>query len=293
MPYHLPPLPWLRAFEASARLGTFTLAAEELALTPAAISHQIRALEQRLGYPLFLRENRRVLLTRLGETYLPSVRRAFTDLSQATTDVFGHDPRSSLRIRCLQSFAQFWLLPRLPRFRAAYPELRLELLTASWAGTLDSEHLDLDICYGDGSWVEGQVEPLLPGQVLPLASPDLVRECPDLTALAKAPLIEITGVSESWSRFFSRQGVEISLPAAALVVDQSSTALALAAQGLGHCLVFDAFAIPYLDRGALQVSLPARTRTDQGMYLLHGASGSPHPALPQFLEWLRQEAATR
>jgi len=290
MSYNLPPLPWLRAFEAAARLGNFTLAAEELALTPAAISHQVRSLEERLGYPLFLRRNRSLVLTRLGEAYLPALRSAFADLSLATTDVFGRGQQASLRVRCLQTFAQSWLLPRLPRFRAAHPEVRLQLHTASWAGTVESEQLDLDILYGDGSWSGAEVEPLIPGKVLPLSTPELAKGVNELASLAKAPLIEITGVSESWSRFFQRQDWHTPLPPPAMVVDQSSVALELAAQGAGHALVFDAFAQRYLAEGRLRVSIPATYQSDQGMYLMRAAGRQVTPDLEKLLTWLRTEA---
>ena len=291
MSYNLPPLPWLRAFEAAARLGNFTLAAEELALTPAAISHQVRSLEERLGYPLFLRRNRSLVLTRLGEAYLPALRSAFADLSLATTDVFGRGQQASLRVRCLQTFAQAWLLPRLPRFRATHPEIRLQLHTASWAGTVESEQLDLDILYGDGTWNGAEVEPLIQGKVLPLSAPALAMGVNDLASLAKAPLIEITGVSESWSRFFHRQGWHAPLPPPAMVVDQSSVALELAAQGAGHTLVFDAFAQRYLAEGSLAVSIPAAYQSDQGMYLMRAGGRQTSTDLEKLLAWLRTEAS--
>ena len=290
MSYNLPPLPWLRAFEAAARLGSFTLAAEELALTPAAISHQVRSLEGQLGYPLFLRRNRHLLLTRLGENYLPAVRQAFSDLSLATTDVFGRGQQATLRLRCLQSFAQSWLIPRLPRFRAAHPEVRLQLHTAGWAGTVESERLDLDISYGQGEWTGVLAEPLLRGQVLPLAHPDLAKTVPNLETLRHAPLIEIAGVTESWTRFFHRQGLTDPLPDPAMVVDQSSVALDVAAQGVGHCLVFDAFAQPYLAAGTLVPSVRAAYQRDQGMYLLRAPGRQPSPDLDKLINWLRAEA---
>jgi LysR family glycine cleavage system transcriptional activator len=290
MTFNQPPLPWLRAFEASARLGSFTLAASELALTPAAISHQIRSLEAHLGYPLFLRRNRQILLTRLGESYLPAVRQAFGDLSLATTDIFGRTERVGLRVRCLQSFAQAWLIPRLPRFRAAHPEVRLQLHTAAWAGTLESEQLDLDIAYGSGGWAGVAASPLLSGSVLPLATPDMAADIPDLATLAHAPLIEIAGAGESWTRFFHRQSLPPPPKAPVMVVDQSSVALDMAAQGAGVALVFDAFAAPYLEDGRLVQVTGAKLQQDQGMYLLRSTAQTPSADLSLFTDWLQAEA---
>ncbi len=119
MAYSLPPLTWLRAFEAAARLGNFTRAAEELLITPAAVSYQVRQLEQLLGYPLFDRVHRELALTRLGQTYLPTVEKAFSDLSIATVSVFGERDRQPVRFRCLNSFGQLWMIPRLRSFQEA------------------------------------------------------------------------------------------------------------------------------------------------------------------------------
>lgn len=292
MSYNLPPLPWLRAFEAAARLGNFTLAADELALTPAAISHQVRTLEERMGYPLFLRRNRQLILTRQGEAYLPSVRAAFQDLSLATSDVFGRAQAATLRVRSLHSFAEAWLIPRLPKFRAAHPEVRMQLHTASWAGTVESEQLDLDLTYGSGDWPGHEAERLLGGTILPLAAPDLAAQVDALEDLATAPLIEVAGVTESWTRFFQRHGGDHDLPPPVSVVDQSSVALEFAAQGAGHCLVFEPFAEQFLKDGRLVQSLALTGRADQGVYMLHSPVGRrANPDLEVFLTWLRAEAA--
>lgn len=292
MSFNLPPLPWLRAFESAARLGNFTLAAAELSLTPAAVSHQIRSLEGRLGYTLFRRRKQGLELTRSGQAYLPAVRRAFEDLSDATTEVFGRNRRSSLRLRCLQSFAQLFIIPRLPRFRAAQPAVRLQLHTAPWSGTLDTEQLDLDIRYGDGAWQDGAVELLMGDDIVPVVAPDLAAQVSDIADLAAAPLMEIDGVTDTWTRFFTRLGHATELPPPVLTVDQSIVALEMALQGAGHCLVFRSFAAPYLAEGRLVPSLPLAYRSDQGIHLVRAHSRQARaPDLEAFLSWLKAEVA--
>lgn len=288
MSFNLPPLPWLRSFEAAARLGNFTMAAAELSLTPAAVSHQIRSLEGRLGYTLFRRGNRRLELTRSGEAYLPSVRRAFEGLSAATTEVFGQNRHATLRLRCLQSFAQLFILPRLPDFQQSFPDIRLQLHTASWAGTLDTEQLDLDIRYGDGVWQDGTVELLLQDDILPVCAPSLARGISNLSDLANSPLLDIDGVADSWTRFFTKMGLDGPFAPPVLTVDQSVIALDLAVLGMGHCLVFRSFAQPYLDDGRLVPSLSVDYRTEQGIFLIRSQSrDTVNPELEVFLDWLK------
>jgi LysR family glycine cleavage system transcriptional activator len=158
MAYNLPPLPWLRAFEAAARLGNFTRAAEELLITPAAVSYQVRQLEQQLGYPLFDRLHRELKLTRLGQTYLPSVEKAFSDLSIATVSVFGGRERKPVRFRCLSSFGHLWMIPRLADFQAENPGIDVQMISAAWAETLNPDLFEIDVRFGDGTWSDGAVE---------------------------------------------------------------------------------------------------------------------------------------
>jgi LysR family glycine cleavage system transcriptional activator len=204
MAYNLPPLSWLRAFEAAARLGNFTRAAEELLITPAAVSYQVRQLEQHLGYPLFDRVHREVVLTRLGQTYLPSVEKAFSDLSIATVSVFGERHRKPVRFRCLNSFGQLWMIPRLKAFQEAYPEIDLQMISASWAEVLNPDLFDIDVRFGDGAWTDGAVEFLLNDPIVPVCHPDLALDPGqrDLDGLAGATRLDIMGVVDTWESFF-------------------------------------------------------------------------------------------
>lgn len=290
MSYNFPPLPWLLAFEATARAGTFTLAAEELGLTPAAVSYQVRALEAQLGYPLFIRKTRALELTRLGQLYLPGVSRAFADLANTTTGVFGKSGPTLIRIRCLQSFALLWLVPRLPALYARLPGLQLQINTGSWSGAMDAEQLDLDIRYGDGRWTDGTVELLNHPEIIPLCTPSMAHEAMSAQTLIREPLIEISGVADTWDSFFASQGVEQSTPPPILQVDQSVTALDLAAQGMGACLVSEIFARPYLADGRLVAALPARPKSDQGLYMVFNDTTGPAQAENQALRrWLQSE----
>lgn len=291
MAYDLPPLTWLRAFEAAARLGNFTRAAEELLITPAAVSYQVRQLEKLLGYPLFDRVHRELALTRLGQTYLPTVEKAFSDLSIATVSVFGGRNRQPVRFRCLASFGHLWMIPRLRAFQEAYPGIVLQMISASWAETLSPELFDIDIRFGDGSWKDGAVTFLLNDPIIPVCHPDLAlgpgRR--DLEALAEAPRLDIMGVIDTWESFFRSHGHPVP-KRNGLQVDQTLSALELAALGHGHALALETLAQPYLDSGRLIRSSQKAIRSRHSYYLV---TDGPRQALGAdaqiFCDWMIRE----
>ena len=291
MSYNLPPLVWLRSFEAAARLGNFTRAAEELLITPAAVSYQVRQLEQHLGYPLFDRVHRELELTRLGQTYLPTVEKAFSDLSIATVSVFGKRDRQPVRFRCLNSFGQLWMIPRIRAFQEAHPGIDLQMISASWAETLSSELFDIDVRFGDGTWTDGAVEFLLNDPIVPVCHPDLALETGrrDLDALAQAPRLDIMGVIDTWESFFRSFGHAVP-ERNGLQVDQTLSALELAALGHGHALVLETLARPYLESGRLIRSLDRKIKSRHSYYLVTSAPlQGLGPDAQIFCNWMIRE----
>jgi len=291
MAYHLPPLPWLRAFEAAARLGNFTRAAEELLITPAAVSYQVRQLEQKLGYPLFDRVHRELVLTRLGQTYMPSVEKAFSDLSIATVSVFGERDRQPVRFRCLNSFGHLWMVPRIGGFQEAHPDIELQMISASWAETLNPDLFDIDVRFGDGGWTDGTVEFLLNDPIVPVCRPDLALpgEIKDVEALSQAPRLDIMGVVDTWESFFRAFGHAV--PARnGLQVDQSVTALELAVLGHGHALVLETLARPFLETGRLIRSSDKKLKSRHSYYLVTARPRQEiGPDAQAFCDWMIRE----
>ena len=152
MARRLPPLNAVRAFEAAARHLSFTRAAEELHVTQAAISHQVKALEVYLGLKLFRRLNRALVLTEDGQTYLPPVKRIFDQLYDATRRLTESEARGKLTVSALPSLAARWLVPRLGRFRAAHPDIDIRLAPATHLVDFAREDVDVAIRYGRGQY---------------------------------------------------------------------------------------------------------------------------------------------
>ena len=148
----IPPPNWLHTFEAAARCLSFTEAAEELGITPSAVSQQIRLLEQTLGVPLFHRLPKGLELTGDGLAYLPAVQGGFQGMAKSTRELFGGGRERLLTLRSNAAFAMLWLSPRLPRFQRAHPDVALRINVSIWLTETDWDGVSLEIRYGGGAW---------------------------------------------------------------------------------------------------------------------------------------------
>ena len=198
----LPHLTWLRAFEASARHLSFTNAAMELNLTQAAISKQVKLLEQYLREPLFERKPRSLVLTKVGAAYLPKVRDGFDRLAAGTQEVFGHRRSEVLTVRAPVGYSVNWIAPRLKNFFDKHPDISLRLVSSVWGEQFDSERFDLDIQYGTGRWPGFQSDRLTWEVILPVCSPALLEGAKPLrepSDLADHCLLHVLGYEAGWS----------------------------------------------------------------------------------------------
>jgi LysR family glycine cleavage system transcriptional activator len=170
----LPPLVALRAFEVVARRLSLAKAAEELCVTPAAVSHQIRTLEAHLGQPLFHRSARGLSLTDAGQACLPGIRDGFELLSHAISQIDSLGETGVLTVSVAPSFAVKWLVPRLDRFQALFPAIDVRVAASNQLANFANDGVDLAIRYGGGRYPELTVERLLPEAIFPVASPNLL-----------------------------------------------------------------------------------------------------------------------
>jgi LysR family glycine cleavage system transcriptional activator len=176
----LPPLHALRAFEAAARHLSVTRAAEELFVTQAAVSHQIKALEDWFGQPLFRRAGRGIQLSETGARLLPAASESFDRLAEVSRRLKEHSHKRLLTVTTLDSFAASWLIPRLRDFRAAYPDIDVRLTTADAAIDLAADGIDVAIRLGRGPWPGLYSEELMTEQVFPVCAPGLIDGDPPL-----------------------------------------------------------------------------------------------------------------
>ncbi|MBL8593314.1 MAG: transcriptional regulator GcvA [Devosia sp.] len=169
---HLPPLAAIRVFEAASRHRSFTRAAQELGMTQAAVSYQIKLLEERVGAPLFLRRPREVTLTEAGEQLAPEVSRAFEILREAFVE-FGEREHGTLIVNTMHTFAAQWLAPRLGIFQLRHPEIAVRLETADRLVDFSREHVDVVVRAGKGVWPGLSAIKLIDVRFTPMLSPAL------------------------------------------------------------------------------------------------------------------------
>lgn len=229
------PLNALRAFEVSARHLSFTRAAEELNVTQAAVSQQVKLLEERLRVPLFRRLPRGLALTEEGLALLPHLAEAFGRIGSILSQFESGHLREVLNVAAVGTFAVGWLLPRLEDFRTQYPFVDLRLFTNNNRVDLAGEGLDFAIRFGDGAWHGTVAESLLETQHAPLCAPSFAAELRAPGDLAKVSLLRSYRVDE-WSRWFAAAHIQEPV-VRGTVFDSSRTMADAAMQGLGAALL--------------------------------------------------------
>lgn len=294
---HLPATATLQAFEAAARLGSFTLAARELSLTQSAISRQIRALEEGVGQALFYRERQTVRLTPVGQTYAADIRRALAIISAATLGCRINPNGGVLNLAVLPTFGTRWLAPRLARFAELHPGITLSLTTRLAPFDFAFDTVDLAIHFGRPHWPGGELVPLMPETVLPVCSAAL-RDRHGFAKpadLLRAPLIRLDSRADAWPRWFARHGIDQG-PAiancAAMLIDQFATAAQLAMAGAGVALMPTFLIAEELAQGQLVTAIDtAPSHSDESYHLVWPLGRRDYPPLVAFREWICAEAS--
>lgn len=245
----LPPLPALRSFEAVARLGSVNLAASELHVTHSAVSQQIRLLEDMLGVALFVREGRGLRLSEDGRLYALQVRIALGELGEATRLIRARPRGDELVIAVLPSFAQHWLLPRLPRFYARHPQYRVTLRASLDIQDLQQGLVDIGIRMGRGGWEGLQQQALFDDELIAVAAPGFNGGTLPQTAaeVVASPVIRTV---ESWLNWCTAAGVNEPTQSR-LWINDSNLVLAAVQQGLGVALIRRSLIVDRLSQGEL------------------------------------------
>ncbi len=273
----------LRAFEASARHLNFTRAADELCVTQAAVSQQVKLLEAHVGKPLFRRTTRGLVLSDEGALLAPVVGDALGRMRDALTMISGEGRREVLTVGVVGSFALSVLMPRLPAFQALHPEVDVRLLTNNNAVDLWTESLDLAIRFGDGAWHGVHATPLMPAPMAPLCSPALASQIRQPGDLARFSLLRSYRMQD-WPAWFDAAGAR-GLTAQGPVFDTSHLMALAAMRGMGVALL----PLPLFDSECAsgQLIAPFDISVDRGAYWLTRLASRPvSPAMASFSQWL-------
>jgi len=295
---HFPPLSALRAFEAAARHMSFSQAADELHVTPAAISHQIHALEQDLGVKLFHRMNRSIELTVSARVLLPGLSEAFAGIQSSVRRLRAHNDTGTLTVTASPSFAAKWLVLRLHRFQEQCFEVDVRISATDNVVDLTKGDFDIAIRYGAGHYPGLEVELLLKNEVFPACSPQLLAKSPALSTPDDLPLhdlihdqaIERDPLVPTWPMWLKAAGVKNIPAATGLSFNNMHLALDAAIAGHGVVLAQSTIAAADLAAGRL-VRLFSLALPDQFAYYIVTAPGAlDRPKVRAFRDWLRCEA---
>lgn len=292
----LPPLKALRAFEAAARHMSFAKAADELHVTPAALSFQIKNLEDHLGEPLFHRLNRAVDLTEAGRALAPGTSEGFSRLEAAWRATRRLQDNSVLSVTAGPAFTAKILAPRLYDFARAHPEIELRFAASLRTMDFDRDEIDVAVRYGDGADKGLYSRTLLNDAVMPMMRPDLAEQYPTPESLVSAPLIHgdplpIMNQRAHWEHWFDANGIDHK-PHLSAVFSQPDHALDATLAGDGVVLGRSAVALRYLASGQLvapfdiALSVPTRFR------FLCVAGNEKRPQIAAFEKWLFSDVGT-
>jgi len=287
------PLAMLRTFEAAARTGSFRAAAHELCLSPSAISHAIRSLEDALGTKLFLRTGRSIALTPNGETLFGHVGRGLDELRIGMDLVSSHGP-AMLRVHAAPSFAAQWLLPRLSEFLAAHPQIDIRVAANTDYARFEYNEFDLDIVYGQPR-SEGQVVVPLGQELLtPLCSPEMAAKIQRPADLLHMPLIQSDVKKIRWPAWFDLNGLPTP-PLHGARLDRSFMVIGAAADGLGVALESTLLAEKELRTGRLVRPLAGKEKEIRyvGHFLTYATATRRQHAIEVFKRWLLEALGER
>lgn len=282
----LPPLGWLRTFEAAARHLSFTGAARDLNMTQSAVSQQIKSLEGYLGRPLFHRRPRALELTESGITYLPVVREAFRTLLRGTRAVTGTD-QDVVQVQSNLTFAVQWLAPRLHRFHAAHPDVQLSLSTELWEPREMADGVDVEIRYSLRPADTVRAELLRTDHYYPICAPGYAVTLDDLH---RHPLYDCSNLLCNWATWAEDQGLIWPNPRITYSTTYTVT-LAVAAAGGGLAIAHDAIAERLIAKGELVAPFAHRAPMHEAYYLILSPQAEQSAGARAFAGWLQYEIA--
>lgn len=289
MATRIPPVHALSAFEAAARHGSFALAAEELCITPSALSHRIRLLEEFVGERLFLRDGRNVGLSEFGRRYLDVVRQALRTLTDFPMPRRAASVQPRIKITVPPTFARYLLVPKLASFTEAHPDIAVEIYLSVPLYDLALAESDVEVRFGPGKYPNLQCEKLFFEPTFAVTSPDYLRKVGDISQpedLQKAVLIR--SALEPWQPWFEAAGLDWPEPSAGIRVDDLGLLLEMVKHGHGVGLTREHFAREKIDAGEIVRLFDMQTGSPpHAYYVVYEKQVTERPEVAAFLAWMQ------
>jgi LysR family glycine cleavage system transcriptional activator len=290
MATRLPPVHALSAFEAAARLNSFALAAEELCITPSALSHRIRLLEEFVGERLFLRDNRSISLSEFGRRYLEVVRGALRTLTDFPMPHRSAQVQPRVKVTVPPTFARYLLVPQLADFTRAHPQISVEIFVSVPLYDLSLSESDVEIRFGAGRYPNIVTAKLFEEPAFAVASPRYLATIPPLRSpddLRHAVLMR--SALEPWQPWFEAAGLDWAEPVAGVRVDDLGLLLEAIKHGHGIGLSRQHFARDMLATGEIVRLFDVQLATPpHAYYLVYEAQVRERPEVATFIDWLHE-----
>ena len=288
MTLRVPSTQALRALEAFARHGSVWRAAEELHLTRSAVSHQLRFLEQDLGFDLLKRDGKGVALTPQGRRYSAEIRKALLLISDAAVQYGDKGIRGALTVSCTPGFASLWLCTHVAAFKDLYPDVALRVVTPSRLDDVSHPEVDAFIAFGDGHWPRCAVDLLSEVEFTPLCSPVLLNRIGTLAEPADLldTLLLHLGDQEDWRRWFAAAGIAAPSLERGVTFSDMNLVLAAASAGQGIAMGDELTCQQALRAGLLVRPFDLAIRSAHAYYLVMEHHRTGNPALQAFSDWL-------
>jgi LysR family glycine cleavage system transcriptional activator len=283
------PVNWLRAFEVAARHLSLSAAAQELSVTTAAVSQQVRLLEQRLGVPLFVRHSRGLRLTRAGEALVPACRDSFGRLDAALAELFGQRGKDQLVVRVALGFARQWLFGKLASFSIQHPDIGVRVVASVWAGQPLDASIDVDIRLASGPIADAESHQLTRDEIFPVCNPRRVAQGSRLRRpfeLRSQPLLATIGFAQSWREWFQAAKVKEVFPEPRLEFDSMRLTLEMAALGHGVALARTSYSEDLLRSRQLKRLFDVRLLATDNLYLALARGTPADTPAALFRDWL-------
>ena len=280
----------LQIFEAAARTSSFKLAAEELFITPSAVSHQIKALESLLGIQLFQRKSRGVELNSAGKFYLTFVQQGLSSFEDGTKRLKRQYSHPTLKVTTFSTLATHIIIPQLGNFQKAHPDIDLRIETSGELIDLRYEDYDLAIRIGNGEWPELVSQKLSEIHVSPVCSPALVanKDINSLETFQRCPLIDISSLENVWGRFASQLNLPPIDNSHILSFDRYDDAISAAQEGLGIALGLFPIEQKTINSGQLIKLLNVNIKYDSDLYAVYREDNRNKHEITCFLDWLKK-----
>ena len=280
----------LRAFEAAARCGSFTAEAKELHVTQAAISQQVRLLEERLGFALFRRHANGLELTDQARAFQPGLTDAFDAIERLTEQVAAMRAGPVLTVGVAPAFALHWLIPRLAEFNRTHPEVEVRMATGGARVPLRDDWT-CSVRRGEGHWPGYLAEELFPVPLVPVCTPAIAKRLRRPADLRNATLIVVAHLRAQWTWWFEAAGLLAPIqPAGEVVFESSAMAIKAVLDGVGVAVAQLPYVSDELESGRLVAPFPIVRKRFESWYLAYRPVRRDDPALIPFRDWLHREA---